>query len=145
MSYRPCHLCIADVSTWSGDTFTQAPGVRQKIWLKNPDNQLLTLFKMPRMETGEAWSEQVTSVLGRRLGFDTAHTRIAIYKGIIGSLSDNFTTSGEEFFEGGDVLSRAYPNFNRRLLPGYEVEIILSELRERGWIEIFLPYLCLTH
>lgn len=130
---------ILDVSDWPEDEFRQAPGVRQKSWLMNPKDHSLEMFKIPRDNTGEAWSEQVGSRLGRRLGFDTADTRLALYRGQIGSLSQNFVNIGiEEFFEGGDVLSLANPEFERRSLQGYDMDFILSVLNRYGLEQDFL-------
>lgn len=105
----------------------------------NPDDHSLGMFKIARDNTGEAWGEQVGSRLGLQLGFDTADTHLASYKGKIGSLSKNFVDIGiEEFFEGGDVLSLANPEFERRSLQGYDVDFILSVLSRYGLEQAFL-------
>ncbi|MHB1682060.1 MAG: HipA domain-containing protein [Bacilli bacterium] len=64
------------------------------------------------------------------MGFETARNQVVAHKGRIGSLSQNFVIISNEFFDGGDIISRANPDFNRYDLEGYEIDIILNALRE---------------
>ncbi len=121
-------LDIPDVSDWTSDEFTQAPGIRRKLWLMEPGTGTRALFKIPKDNTGEAWGEQVTCALGRRLGFDTANTKIAVYNRQLGSLSENFVSLSEELFQGGDLLSLSNAEFDRSRLAGYDIGAILTAL-----------------
>ena len=129
---------IPDVSGWPGDELTQAPGIRRKFWLMKPGSDSRALFKVPRDNTGEAWGEQVNCKLGKRLGFDTANTKVAVYKGQLGSLSENFVARSDEFFEGGDVLSLFNAEFDRSRLTGYDIDAILTTLDNVGLDRDFL-------
>ncbi|GLG01255.1 hypothetical protein Alches_12940 [Alicyclobacillus hesperidum subsp. aegles] len=129
---------ILDIAGWVIDEDRQAPGTRPKRWVVNPDDGTQWLFKLPRENTGEAWAEQIASKIGRAIGLKTPETSLAISGDSVGSLSLNFIKPGDEFFEGGDLISRMYTAFDRYSLNDYNISVIVEVLQEYGLDKDFM-------
>lgn len=129
---------ILDIVSWIIDEDRQAPGTRPKHWVVNPDDGTQALFKLPRENTGEAWAEQIASKIGQIIGFRTPETCLATSGDSVGSLSLNFIKTGDEFFEGGDLISRIYTAFDRYSLVDYNIDVIVEVLQEYGLEKDFL-------
>lgn len=128
-------MLIRDVSNWLADDSRVVSGTRTKYWLINPTNDQNALFKEPRANTGEAWAELVAALIGDLIHFPTATTSLATYHNTVGSLSNNFISTGEEFLEGGDLITRLDTSFDRYKLDHYTLDTILKSLPQNQGLE----------
>lgn len=123
---------MIDVSHWQRDIKSQASGTRRKFWLfkpgVGPDHAEKYLFKVPTEGTGGHWAEFLASKVGAKLGFQTVEVELAINKGSIGTISKNFRTKMEDFYEGGDLFLSRFGDFDRYSLKYYELPHILEIL-----------------
>jgi len=124
---------LIDISHWERDLKSQASGTRKKFWLFKPKlhsekNATKYLFKVPTEETGGHWAEFVASSIGRKLGFYAAEVELATHKGIVGTISKNFRPKTEELYEGGDLFSAQFDDFDRYSLKYYELPNIIEIL-----------------
>lgn len=129
---------ILEVSGWDWDKVTHASGTRLKYWLINPEDKTRGLFKVPRDNTGEAWAEQIASDLGQLIDYSVVRSYLANFNGTLGTLSVNFNRLGEELFEGGDLISQRFMDFNRYSLVRYEFDLIIDILKEYDLDQSFL-------
>lgn len=81
---------------------------------------------------GGLFGSYIASKIGRVIGFRTPETSLAISGDSVGSLSLNFIKTGDEFFEGGDLISRIYTDFDRYSLIDYNIDVIFEILQEYG-------------
>jgi len=121
---------IVDVSKWEKDSERQISGTRKKYWIIEPKYSQHYMFKIPRENTGEAWSEKVTAELGKLLGLSMMDVQLACRKKVIGIIAKKFTLPTEEFFEGGDLIGSIVEGFNRYKLDNYTLENIIQALIE---------------
>lgn len=125
-------MYMVDTSFWERDEKSQASGTRSKFWLIDPEtdsnNPTKHLFKIPTEGTGGHWAEFLASKVGAQLGFHTAEVKLAIYKGIIGTISKNFRAKTEELYEGGDLFLAQFEDFDRYSLRYYELPHIIGLL-----------------
>lgn len=76
-------------------------GTTIKFWLSG--RQLL--YKQARKNTGEDWSEKITSELAGEVGLPTVYVELAIWKTIPGIVTGSFVQPGETFVEARDFRS----------------------------------------
>lgn len=123
---------MIDVSHWKRDEKSYASGTRSKFWLceptSNTNNSTKYLFKIPTEGTGGHWAEFIASTIGMKLGFDTVEVKLAKHQGTVGTISKNFRTKVEEFYEGGDLFLAQFENFDRYSLTYYELPNIIDIL-----------------
>lgn len=123
---------MINTSLWKRDIKSQASGTRTKFWLfepgLKPEHAKKYLFKVPTEGTGGHWAEFVAGKVGAELGFNTAEVELAINDGTVGTISKNFTTRTEQLYEGGDLFSAKFDDFDRYSLNHYELAHILELL-----------------
>ena len=110
-------------------------GTKEKFWFYYP--QLTNcLFKYPRPNTGEDWSEKVAFELCNLLGIPSARYELAETtseeKGVI---AVNFLGEGEALVHGNEVLSginRNYPTSVKYKANQHTIEAVMEAIRKKS-------------
>lgn len=138
---------ILSVDGWKIKVFNTSGSKEKTPWLINPYNPTQTaIFKEAiGVDTGEAWSEKISSEIGKLLRIPTHNTDIGCYDGCIGSLVWNFIE--DEIFrleEGSEIISgnEKYSDFDRDLLKSsngyYSFQMVYEVIKPHGFItELF--------
>lgn len=105
---------IIDFSDWvEYDEAHEGSGRSEKIWLKNPADLKVGLFKFKKdITTKDHVSEKLASDLGMVLGIPCAQVDIGVYKGNEGSMSYLINKEDEELIEGISLINKIYPNYS---------------------------------
>lgn len=82
-------------------------GTKEKFWFYDQDGDLPKLFKIGRPETGENWSEKVTSELAKILGIPCASYEFAVWQGKEGVTSPSFVPLNGRLIHGNEILAKA--------------------------------------
>ena len=92
----------------------EGSGRSEKIWLINPDNNQIGLFKYKKdVGTTDNVSECIAYDLATIIGIPCAKFELGIYKGHEGSISYNILSNEDEVLtEGINYITQRYPLFN---------------------------------
>lgn len=88
-------------------------GTKFKFWFRD-DNQLYTLFKEARPNTGEDWAEKIASELCSWLGLPHASYDLAVWKGMSGVVSRSFVPKDGRLELGNELLAKIVPEYPKR-------------------------------
>ena len=102
MRIRP-YPVIEVRSEWEMET--EHLGSKEKFWYARDQDERGWLFKYPRPNTGEHWSEKVAAEVADLLNIPHAAVELAICKGKRGSTTESFVHHGSELFHGNQVLA----------------------------------------
>jgi len=80
-------------------------GTKEKFWFED-DNKQKTLFKIGRPNTGENWSEVVTSNLCELLDIPHAKYEFATWKGKDGTITQGFVPKNHRLIHGNELLGK---------------------------------------
>ena len=79
-------------------------GTKTKFWYRDPDGEVEWLFKYPRPNTGEYWSEKVAAEVASVIGVRHAEVELAEFEGERGSATKSFARGGRALYHGNEVL-----------------------------------------
>ena len=88
--------------------YVEEMGSKDKRWCTYPADDRLWLFKYPRGESGEHWSEKIAAELGQLLGIRCAEVQLAQLAEANGSLTRNLLASKSETLVHGNELLAGY-------------------------------------
>jgi hypothetical protein len=129
---------IKDFSSWlEYEGASEGSGRSEKIWLKNPSNNDIGLFKFPKSEyTTEHISEKVAADIAQLINIDCMKVELGQYYSRKGSLSHRINKKGENLIEGVRLINKYYPSYNPNTLYDeekgeyYSLEMVLNSLKE---------------
>ena len=103
---------IIDVTDWIR-VRVETMGSKPKVWLRSPDNRLW-LFKYPRPDSGEHWSEKLAAEIAREMALPYATVELAVCEGNPGALCLDFTDGGRRgsLFHGNELLVELDPDYS---------------------------------
>lgn len=101
---------MKDFSGWEEyEGLSEGSGRSEKVWLKNPKNNEIGLFKYTKSDTTtEHISEKIAELLAERIDIKCAHIDIGTYHGRKGSMSYQINKHGENLIEGINLITRYY-------------------------------------
>ena len=79
-------------------------GTKTKFWYRDPDGEVEWLFKYPRPNTGEHWSEKIAAEVASVTGVRHAKAELAEFEGERGSVIESFARGGRALYHGNQVL-----------------------------------------
>ncbi len=79
-------------------------GTKTKFWYRDPDGEVRWLFKYPRPDTGEHWSEKIAAEVASVIGVRHAKVELAGFEGGRGSTTKSFARGGRALYHGNQVL-----------------------------------------
>ena len=139
---------IREFDDWGRcEGLSQGSGRSEKIWLQSNDDQV-GVFKFPKTDKNgmvsstEHVSEHIASVIGERIGINTAKIDIGYRDGRIGCMSYRIDSEMEE---GIHYITRKYPLFdaNRLYDPNeklyYCIEMLVKSMDEYSMSGWFVP------
>lgn len=137
---------IKDFNSWREyEGASEGSGRSEKIWLVNPNNGDIGLFKFRKTEnTTEHISEKIAMQLARLLNIECMDVDIGSYENRIGSLSYRINKEDENLIEGIQLINKYYPNYNPLTLYDedneeyYSLDMILKSLQEYEFQKEFL-------
>ena len=100
---------IISISKNEVDSIEQL-GTKYKFWFKKDD--IDTLFKRGRENTGENWVEVVVSKIFKQLGIPHADYHFAEFDDNIGTICETFVPLGASLTHGNELLAKAYEKMN---------------------------------
>jgi HipA-like protein len=129
---------IKDFSSWiEYEGASEGSGRSEKIWLKNPKNNIIGLFKFPKSEfTTEHISEKIVEDIAKLINIECMKVDLGEYNSRKGSLSYRINTNGENLIEGVRLINKYYPNYDPNTLYDeekeeyYSLEMILNSIEE---------------
>lgn len=137
---------IKDFSLWiEYEGASEGSGRSEKIWLVNPENNSVGLFKFPKSEyTTEHLSEEIATKVAKLIDIECAIVEIGTYEGRIGSFSYKINKHDEILVEGIQLINKYYPYYNPEILYDkknkeyYSLEMILNSLKDYNFQRDFL-------
>lgn len=128
---------ITDFSSWlEYPGASEGSGRSEKIWLVNPNNSVVGLFKFTKSaNTMEHLSEKIASEIAQLINIECAKVDLGIYNSRPGSLSYRINKKNENLIEGIQLINKYYPNYNPNCLYDeekeeyYSLEMILNSLQ----------------
>lgn len=137
---------IKDFSSWEEyQGASEGSGRSEKIWLVNPDNGDIGLFKFPKSEhTTEHLSEKIATDIATLINVECMKVELGKYDSRIGSLSHRINREDENLIEGIQLINKYYPHYNEQRLYDsdrceyYSFEMILHSLEEYNLQRDFL-------
>lgn len=140
---------IKDFSSWlEYEGASEGSGRSEKIWLRNPDNHDIGLFKFPKSKhTTEHISEKIAADIAELISIDCMKVDLGKYNSREGSLSHRINKSGINLIEGVRLINKYYPNYDPdSLYDGkkqeyYSLEMILNSLEEYTFQKEFFKIL----
>lgn len=129
---------IKDFNFWiEYEGASEGSGRSEKIWLVNPDDGKIGLFKFPKSEyTTEHISEKIASEIANRIHLQCMKVDIGIYDSRIGCLSYRINQENQNLIEGIQLINKYYPSYDEETLYDkarneyYSLEMILTSLQE---------------
>ncbi len=86
-------------------------GTKEKFWFED-DNKQKTLFKIGRPNTGENWSEVVTSNLCELLDIPHAKYEFATWEGKDGTITKSFVPRNHRLIHGNELLGKIITGYH---------------------------------
>ena len=140
---------LKDFSTWGiYDGAHEGSGRSEKIWLKNPVNGQMGLFKYKKdLETKDHVSEKMASDLANLLDVPCAQVEIGTYQNREGSMSYLINKYNEELVEGIALINQYYPNYSAEkmydnsLQEYYSIRMLVKPIEKYGLLKELLKML----
>ena len=79
-------------------------GSKDKFWYQPEEDSTRWLFKYPRGNSGEHWSEKIAESVASLLDIPHARVELAVFGGRRGSVTESFIDSELELFHGNQIL-----------------------------------------
>jgi len=139
-------IIIFDFSSWlEYKGASEGSGRSEKIWLENPENGDIGLFKFTKSKyTTEHLSEKIAMEIAKLVDIECMKVDIGKYDNRVGSLSYRINKDGENLIEGIQLINKYYPNYNPETLfddinkEYYSLEMILNSLKDYDFQREFL-------
>ena len=139
-------IIIFDFSSWlEYKGASEGSGRSEKIWLENPENGDIGLFKFTKSKyTTEHLSEKIAMEIAKLVDIECMKVDIGKYDNRVGSLSYRINKDGENLVEGIQLINKYYPNYNPETLfddinkEYYSLEMILNSLKDYDFQREFL-------
>jgi hypothetical protein len=139
-------IIIKDFSSWiEYEGASEGSGRSEKIWLVNPENNAIGLFKFTKSNyTTEHLSEKIAMELAKLVDIECMEVEIGKYDNRVGSLSIRINKEDENLIEGIQLINKYYPNYDPETLYDdvnneyYSLEMILSSLKDYDFQMEFL-------
>ena len=127
-----------DFSSWlEYEGASEGSGRSEKIWLSNPSNGDIGLFKFPKTEhTTEHISEKIAADIAKLIDIECMRVVLGQFDSREGSFSYRINREDENLVEGIQLINKCYPDFNPNSLYDkekgeyYSMEMILNSLKE---------------
>ncbi len=140
---------IKDFSSWlEYEGASEGSGRSEKIWLINPKNGDVGLFKFTKTEyTTEHISEKIAAELAKLINIECMKVDLGIYDSRVGSLSYKINAKDENLIEGVRLINKYYPDYNPNSLYDkkrreyYSLEMILNSLQDYDFQKEFFKIL----
>lgn len=140
---------IKDFSSWEEyKGASEGSGRSEKIWLVNPANGEIGLFKFTKSKyTTEHLSEKIATEIAQLINIECMKVDIGIYDSRVGSLSHKINEDDENLIEGIRLINKYYPSYNPNSLYDeekgeyYSLEMILNSLQEYDFKNEFFKIL----
>lgn len=87
-------------------------GGKTKFWYGKPDDNTNWLFKYPRPNTGEHWSEKIASEVASAMGITHAKVELAQFQDERGSVTESFARGGRVLHHGNQMLEVTVDGYN---------------------------------
>ncbi|HVJ50603.1 protein kinase [Desulfitobacterium sp.] len=137
---------LKDFSSWKEyEGASEGSGRSEKIWLVNPDNGDIGLFKFPKTEfTTEHLSEKIAADIATLINVKCMKVDLGVYDSRVGSLDYKINRENENLIEGIRLINKYYPHFNEEILYDserdeyYSLEMILKSLSKYNFQRDFL-------
>ncbi|KAF1085003.1 hypothetical protein SPSYN_01139 [Sporotomaculum syntrophicum] len=109
---------IKDFSSWKEyEGASEGSGRSEKIWLVNPANGDIGLFKFPKTEhTTEHLSEKIAADIATLIKVECMKVELGKYDTRLGSLSYRINRDDENLIEGIQLINKYYPLYNEETL-----------------------------
>ena len=128
---------------------SEGSGRSEKIWLQNPDNGKIGLFKLKKdLETTDHISECIACQIAELLGIPCAKFELGSYDGREGSMSYNIIeNSGQALIEGVNFITRIYPEYDSEHFIDnvtkhrYSIEMVINSIKEYISYDAFIKML----
>jgi len=98
-------------------------GSKPKFWFKD-ENHILHLFKESRQNTGEDWSEKVTSELCDLISLPHVKYELASWKNIRGVVCPTFVPEGGRLVHGNEILSNVVKDYSTNKFYGVKEHVL---------------------
>ncbi|EYE87163.1 protein kinase [Fervidicella metallireducens AeB] len=129
---------IKDFSNWiEYEGASEGSGRSEKIWLVNPENGEVGLFKFTKSSnTTEHVSEKIASELAILIGIECMKVDLGIFNSRIGSLSYKINKDDEILIEGIQLINKYFPNYDENSLYDnvkdeyYSLDMIMKSLKD---------------
>jgi len=137
---------IRDFSSWKEyEGASEGSGSSEKIWLVNPINGDIGLFKFPKTDqTTEHLSEKIATDVAALIKIECMKVELGEYNSRLGSLSYRINQENENLIEGIQLINKCYPYYNEKTLYDckrneyYSLEMILNSIQEYNLQKDFL-------
>lgn len=138
---------MKDFSSWEEyEGTSEGSGRSEKIWLQNPENGQIGLFKFKKdAGTTDHLSECIAYQLAMELNIPCARFELGIYRGREGSMSYNIIENPKEILiEGIHFIYYTYPTYNDEKFIDettnhkYSIEMIIKSIEKFISIDEFL-------
>ncbi len=137
---------IKGFSSWKEyEGASEGSGRSEKIWLVNPVNGDIGLFKFPKTEhTTEHLSEIIAADIAALINVECMKVELGEYDSRLGSLSYRINKEDENLIEGIQLINKYYPLYNEQNLYDcerdeyYSLEMIVHSLEEYDLQKDFL-------
>ena len=92
----------------------ESMGSKQKFWYRNPDDYSGSawLFKYPRSNSGEHWSEKIAAEIAQVLDIPHARVELAVCENVRGTATESFVGSLETLMHGNELLALSMSDYN---------------------------------
>lgn len=137
---------VKDFNSWvEYEGASEGSGRSEKIWLVNPKNGEVGLFKFTKSEyTMEHLSEKIAADIAQLINIRCMKVDIGTYNSRKGCLGYLINKSGEDLIEGIRLINKYYPSYDPNLLYDgdkeeyYSLEMILKSLQDYDFQKEFL-------
>lgn len=132
-------LPIIVVDSWKPKSMEYV-GAKTKIWLFRPGTEadeqpVIYLFKEPKANTGEDWSELVACILARKLGIPCADYELATWNGKRGVISLCFLPAASELIDGTELIVEVAPKYEDKSYfrrSGHTLERVMNIIKKKN-------------
>ena len=90
----------------------EAMGSKDKFWYRPEGDSTRWLFKYPRGNSGEHWSEKIAESVARLLDVPHARVELAVFDESRGSVTESFIDGELELFHGNQILEMTVRDYD---------------------------------
>ncbi len=105
------YTVVAVDPMWKLDS--EAMGTKTKFWYQRRDDEPRWLFKFPRENTGEHWSEKIAAEIATQPKVSHGRVQLAEFEGKRGSVTESFARNERELRHGNELLAKMISGYDR--------------------------------